>query len=358
MRPRWANRGFTLIELLVVIAIIAALVALLLPAVQAAREAARRAQCVNNLKQIGVAVHNYHDANGVFPTQIGGIPNWNVAADSRVGWMLQILPFVENQPLFNAFNFSNGPNSAGYPDVPGFSWNNQTVIVTKINTYLCPSYPGPTALNGRGDYPKPMVDQWMVAGTCYKGNLGDNPTLNFPSPFGLPLGDLVGGIPSARGIFWRGTMKLPMAGVTDGLSGTLMAGEALPDACVWNAWVNSTHSVAVATIPLNQKFNSDPTNWSYSDGFASKHPGGANFAFADGSVHFLKDTISIVTYRALSSARGARRSPPTPTDRRSGAKMPAVGTPSRHHPGPEGGSRAEIEPVLSSDGKVSSGKLI
>src|SRR5947209_6261595 len=106
-----ARCGFTMIELLVVIAIIGVLVALLLPAVQAAREAARRAYCVNNLKQIALGVHGYHDANGVFPTQIGGVPSWNIPADSRVGWMLQILPFAENQPLFNAFNFSNGPNS-------------------------------------------------------------------------------------------------------------------------------------------------------------------------------------------------------------------------------------------------------
>ena len=297
------RRGFTLIELLVVIAIIGALVALLLPAVQAAREAARRAYCVNNLKQIAMAVHNYHDVNGVFPTQVGGIPAWRVAADYRLGWMVQILPFLENQPLYSAYNCCNGPNSKTYPDVPGFSWNNRTVIETKISTYICPSYPGATALQFQADYPAP-TNQWMVAGTCYKGSIGDNPTVNFPSKFPTILGDLVNGVPSARGLFWRGTLVVTMAGVQDGLSGTLMIGEALPDACEWNSWSNSAQSVAVTTIPLNQRINNDPANPNYCDGFKSRHPGGANFAFADASVHFIKDSISPAVYQGISSRAG------------------------------------------------------
>jgi prepilin-type N-terminal cleavage/methylation domain-containing protein/prepilin-type processing-associated H-X9-DG protein len=303
MSRKGSNFGFTLIELLVVIAIIGTLVALLLPAVQAAREAARRASCVNNLKQIALAVQNYHDTNGVFPTQIGGIPSWSVPTDSRVGWMVQILPFAENQPLFNAYNFSNGPGSYAFPNVPAFSWNNQTVIQSPVSTYLCPSYPGPIALQNQADFPT-ALSQWLVAGTCYKGNIGDNPTIFFPTKFPTIMGDLVGGVPSARGIFWRGTMAVTIAGVQDGLSGTLLAGEALPDACKWNSWANSAQSVAVTSIPLNQRYNTDPTNWSYCDGFQSRHPGGANFAFADGSVHFLKGTISGNVYMALSSRAG------------------------------------------------------
>src|SRR5918997_2209339 len=110
MRKR-SRSGFTLIELLVVIAIIAVLIGLLLPAVQAAREAARRAQCVNNMKQIGLAVHNYIDANGTFPSQVGaepiqasGVPSWGAAQDYRTSWLVQSLPYMEQGPLFNTYN--------------------------------------------------------------------------------------------------------------------------------------------------------------------------------------------------------------------------------------------------------------
>src|ERR1700722_10587106 len=98
MKPR---RGFTLIELLVVIAIIAVLIALLLPAVQAAREAARRSQCVNNLKQLALASMNYHDVNGAFPTQVGYPPSPGTAADTRVSWLVEILPQIEQTSMYN-----------------------------------------------------------------------------------------------------------------------------------------------------------------------------------------------------------------------------------------------------------------
>src|SRR5882757_10042989 len=94
------SRGFTLIELLVVIAIIAVLIALLLPAVQAAREAARRIQCTNNMKQLGLAVHNYADIHGILPSQVGGVPVWFANSDYRTSWMVQILPMMEQGNLF------------------------------------------------------------------------------------------------------------------------------------------------------------------------------------------------------------------------------------------------------------------
>ena len=130
-------RGFTLIELLVVIAIIAILIALLLPAVQAAREAARRAQCVNNLKQLALGYHNYHDSNNVFPTAEG----WSYRSDQAVpqaaprrswGWRLVVLPFIEQGALYNAMNFNL------------CVWNPQnsiTVINNMISVYNCPSDP-------------------------------------------------------------------------------------------------------------------------------------------------------------------------------------------------------------------------
>ncbi len=295
------RRGFTLIELLVVIAIIGVLIALLLPAVQAAREAARRAQCTNNLKQLGLAAHNYVDTNGVFPTQIGGIPNWFGDSDYRTSWMVQILPEMEQRNLFNAYNFA--------ADRAAYSFNNTTVMATPVSSFTCPSYAGPMLQQGQADWNGyagtigEAMRLWWIGGTCYKGNLGDNATGVYP---GAPnvLGDLSGTRPTARGIFWRATMAVTIAAVTDGTSGTMLAGEALPNACKWNAWSESNSSVAVTSIPLNQKANKDPNQWSYCYGFKSQHPGGANFAMCDGSVRFIKETINPSVYWALSSRAG------------------------------------------------------
>src|SRR5882757_3509241 len=138
---RAPRRGFTLIELLVVIAIIAVLIALLLPAVQAAREAARRAQCINNLKQLGLACHNYADVNGIFPSQVGGVPTWFLQSDYRTSWMVQILPMIEQTNLFNAYNFT--------ADRAEYSYTNTTVMATPIAGFACPSYAGPIPQQGQ-----------------------------------------------------------------------------------------------------------------------------------------------------------------------------------------------------------------
>ncbi|WP_422925246.1 DUF1559 domain-containing protein [Singulisphaera sp. PoT] len=300
MRSRWSRPGFTLIELLVVVAIIGLLVALLLPAVQAAREAARRSTCVNNLRQIALAVQSYHDTNLVFPPQIGYYPAWNTQQDHRVSWMVQILPQLEQPKLFNAYNFWNsiGPMHG----VPWCSDSNATVLMTPVNAYLCPSYPGQAKLAGQADFstlPFPQRD-WAVGVTCYKGNLGDNPPGNaFPTPYPF-LGD----VSEARGIFWRATQVVSIAAVGDGASNTFLAGEALPDQCRWNSWGQSNHAVAVTSIPLNTKLNTDPRRYSTCWGFQSKHYGGANFAYIDGSVRFIRDTVNYAVYMAASSREG------------------------------------------------------
>lgn len=296
--------AFTLIELLVVIAIIAVLIALLLPAVQAAREAARRAQCINNLKQLGLACFNYADVHGIFPSQVGGVPTWFVNSDYRTSWMVQILPMMEQTNLFNAYNFA--------ADRAEYSFNNTTVMATPINSFACPSYAGPMLQQGQSDWNGyagaigAAMKTWWIAGTCYKGNLGDNTTGPFPGS-GNAYGDLLSGTttPTATGMFWRAQMVVPIAGVTDGTSNTVLAGEALPNSCNWNAWSESNSSVATVSIPMNQKVNRDRTSPGYCYGFRSQHPGGMNVALADGSVRFLKETINVAVFRALSTrARG------------------------------------------------------
>ncbi len=298
MRKSPGRRGFTLIELLVVIAIIGVLIALLLPAVQAAREAARRSQCINNLKQIALGVANYEGSNQIIPTQIGYYPVWNTSpGDDRVGWLAEILPFMEQKPIFDSINFVTGQRTMYAPQ-------NQTVVGLQLATFLCPSYGGLMVTTGQNDWGN---NGWNIAGTCYKGNLGDNQSSNaslggYPNAFGDNNGGQTP--PTARGIFWRATMKVTLADIKDGTSGTLLAGEAIPELCKWNAWTESNSSVALTGIPLNQKLSTDPNDPGTCYGFRSYHPQTCNFAMCDGSVRTLKDSISIKVYRALSSRKG------------------------------------------------------
>ncbi|SIO43856.1 prepilin-type N-terminal cleavage/methylation domain-containing protein/prepilin-type processing-associated H-X9-DG domain-containing protein [Singulisphaera sp. GP187] len=328
MRAPATRRGFTLIELLVVIAIIAVLIALLLPAVQAAREAARRSNCVNNLKQLALASMNYHDVNNVFPTQIGFpvAPGLGTSMDTRVSWLTQILPQMEQTPLYNAYNFS-------WFSATDSVWNslrNTTVIYSKVATFICPSYAGDSTQIQKGDYSTTLGLAPNITGavaiTTYKGNLGDN-TLNLYSTLipGYTVGILnafgdpaVGttGQPTARGMFWRGTMAVGMNSVVDGTSNTILAGDAMPLdksnlIAPFTSWADSNQAVAVTSIALNWKYPVTvasstiiPTTADSSFSFRSNHSGGANFAYADGSVHFLKDSISAITFRALSSRAG------------------------------------------------------
>ena len=338
------QRGFTLIELLVVIAIIAVLIALLLPAVQAAREAARRAQCTNNLKQMGIAIHNYHDQQGSFPPSAISMANgqgWGAWDNTNVSWRILILPQMEQNPVYNAINFQLR-NGGG--DTIATAW------YTQIAGYLCPSdgtTPGGYAQAGAaGSFPmygppaRPGGGATGVPVTNYLMSFGDNYAvlpLSGPNPWETPL-PLPAGTTARIGFngFWgtnnvinyggeTGSMRgfadyrtmgnTNMAGVTDGTSNTIIVGEGLPsqdsNSCLWDA----TGSASGVTIPINW-FTGAPyagfgagapwnTRASYAArGFKSLHPGGANFLFADGSVHFLKASINRAAYAALGSRNG------------------------------------------------------
>jgi prepilin-type N-terminal cleavage/methylation domain-containing protein/prepilin-type processing-associated H-X9-DG protein len=328
-------RGFTLIELLVVIAIIAVLIALLLPAVQAAREAARRAQCVNNLKQLAISCHNYNSTNNIFPANLYLHPNYSTATYNwnNSSWLVFLLPYMEQQPLYSQinFNFMWGPNQLGNWSANVVGNQNSTVRVTVIKTLLCPSDNSPSVDTNNAD----EIGNSPAAGTSYVGNLGDNClqcsaaagsttfcTAQGYNCRGNQLGDPsnqtippTGG--TGSGIFWREDGGVSFADITDGSSNTFLAGEQIMRVTNWNSWVEANQSIGSTAVPLNYLApgvkitttgsiaivggGSDLGNWYHWYSFRSNHPGGGNFALCDGSVKFIKNTINMNTYQALST---------------------------------------------------------
>jgi prepilin-type N-terminal cleavage/methylation domain-containing protein/prepilin-type processing-associated H-X9-DG protein len=309
--------GFTLIELLVVIAIIAVLIALLLPAVQSAREAARRAQCVNNLKQIALAAMNYESSNGCFPGgsySVGGA-NWaGQLANGYYVWshypenfscFVRMLPYFEQAPMYNSINFSSGTSAA--PD-------NLTIAGTRVASLICPSdvqndtvaMPASRASAGgvvpgwswNAVYPLPPGN-WTQAFTSYAGNAGTF-TFGYSNLMSTSILGYFDGV-----IYNDSTVKI--AHITDGTSNTMSFGEhakghlylldpgyAVSD----NSWNSGRwYDTLFATLyPMNVGIGNYPgklnDSYYYPTSAGSYHPGGANFAFCDGSVKFLKNSIS------------------------------------------------------------------
>jgi prepilin-type N-terminal cleavage/methylation domain-containing protein/prepilin-type processing-associated H-X9-DG protein len=375
MSMRARGRGFTLIELLVVIAIIAVLIALLLPAVQAAREAARRAQCSNNLKQIGLALHNYNSANNVFPPGTSATFNsLTPGCASWTGWSAQalMLNYLEQSPMYNAANFSLDPinNNQNF---------NTTVTWSKISTFLCPSDPNAGGASGASGHSNTNSYYASEGTTTTSYNLTDTASGQFMATNNGAPPNCNGG-QGSTGLFFFAT-SYGMQAVTDGTSNTVAFAEGLVGTnqfalSPYNTGVNITTGngyydvwQSITTVPssapgtvmtgilntCNSTFatatsgtslqtdegetwawgaetmsmfntivppsstqfqwracrfgcngcsvvSADHSNITNSNSF---HPGGANVLFADGSVHFIKSSISFGTWWSLGTrARG------------------------------------------------------
>jgi prepilin-type N-terminal cleavage/methylation domain-containing protein/prepilin-type processing-associated H-X9-DG protein len=329
-----ANPGaFTLIELLVVIAIIAVLIALLLPAVQAAREAARRGQCLNNLKQLALAAQNYESANGSLPM------GKNVQAYLTTGGTLQtyadgwgqftaLLPYTEMTPLYNAINIELGP----------YQLRNSTFPAIGISFLWCPSDVGISGLKSVRATGLFDGTQMVTAFTSYRGMIGT--FMNFPNNTTI-LGAELGMFPDIGGATWYNgapsQSPVKLAAVTDGLSNTIMFGESahgklsqtFPGPCVngggcaWTTqgwWADSDFGDGLMSTfyPMNLQGADltvlpgpcDPSGSIVGTSASSYHSGGCNFAFGDGSVHFIMNSVS--TWNSLRIQRDANCIPVLP----------------------------------------------
>ncbi len=293
--------GFTLIELLVVIAIIAILIALLLPAVQQAREAARRSTCKNNLKQLGLAMHNYHDTHRVFPF----VSSYGLPVDkTRHTWVEFLLPFIDQAPLYNKIDFSTDNTNAA---------TNRALFEDKVFPALqCPSNPfadSKTTASGNNFIDWTVKTQGLYyavcAGTTRPGNALPPDCIAAGSPSWCTSANVwnathtFGGA-DIPGIFGgRGVTAIRMRDITDGTSNTFLMGERRAELSQWGgAWCDNFPGAYTGQKPNSPTMNSDTSGDGYKDngGFSSVHTGGLHMCLADGSVRFISENVDFRTF--------------------------------------------------------------
>ncbi len=312
---RGIRRGFTLIELLVVIAIIAVLVALLLPAVQQAREAARRSQCRNNLKQLGLALHGYHESHNMFPVNgglgYGGAFAWQAGLHRKGTVLVHLLPYLDFVNYYERLDFQG--------DVVGQIDSTPTLMSAAIKPLNCPSdiHSG-VGSTGKGvtNY-VPSVGAQATAsngGSCstYPGNTfgtGSDAHSNYANPINI------------SGMFaGRAAWSASIRDVTDGMSNTIAMGEVVADCSAHIdtlGWYNSHLGIHSTAIPLNfpscrselpgnagSPLNCNSwNNWATEGGFKSRHTGGVFVLLGDGGVHFLNANIDYRNLQRLGDRR-------------------------------------------------------
>ena len=293
--PKTRRPAFTLIELLVVIAIVAVLMGLLLPAVQKVREAASRIKCVNNLKQIGLACHNYHDAQKTLPPGYLALAPYSDGTNDTApgwGWAAFLLPFLEQDNLYRLINFSQ--------PVP-----NSSAIGVVLPLFLCPSdsvTPTPFAVTDA--FGTPLA---VMAPSCYAATCG---------PDASDVAD-----PTGAGVFYRNS-RTRLTDITDGTSNTVLIGERAWSQAkgVWagapagavlrpgplNPWPSATGSAPTLVLAHNNWINIRTDADGGLDDFSSNHTGGASLLFADGSVHFLPSITGEGQLHADFQALGTR----------------------------------------------------
>ncbi len=325
------SRAFTLIELLVVIAIIAVLIALLLPAVQMAREEAQRAQCTNNLKQIGLALHNYHDAHGMFPPghiNPGAMGYRLFGGNVNTTGFVLLLPYLDEEQLYNAYNQHLPSSCSGWLSVPAGTDNycawgpaaymaNTTVTSRRLEVYTCPSDTPPELIN----YQPGTTDAYACA-YCRRSNylFAVASLSEYSNHYDVYNSRWYQGMFGNNG-------AARVSQVTDGLSNTIAVGESVQRHASWHYgpfWAGGKHT-AVFGRAIYYWYNSRPdTCWGsakyylpnakclypwaegrpYAWVFSSKHPGGVNFLLGDGSVRFIEENIDLKVWWWVNTIAG------------------------------------------------------